>query len=173
MRGVYSACNPRVQFSTFPCHRSVHVWHLLSATRLGVEDRLEVLSVSAGAFSAAPPISWQSRDSISTVAPPCSFGLSQRIEWPNTVEIESRDCQRYGRFYRHLERKISWAHSVVISRLNTPSCAFCGIKPRRRPKRLSVLSRFAVALAFSAGIIIISASSSSAFWKTCFSFVKR
>ena len=40
-----------------------------------------------------PLISWQSRDSISTVAPHCSFGLLNRIAWHNTVEIESRDCQ--------------------------------------------------------------------------------
>ena len=40
-----------------------------------------------------PLISWQSRDSISTVAPPCSFRLLNRIECHNAVEIESPDCQ--------------------------------------------------------------------------------
>ena len=40
-----------------------------------------------------PLISWQSRDPISAVAPPCSFGLLYRTEWHKTVEIESRDCQ--------------------------------------------------------------------------------
>ena len=38
-------------------------------------------------------ISWQSRDSISTVAPACSLGFSNRTEWHHTVEIEPRDCQ--------------------------------------------------------------------------------
>ena len=37
-------------------------------------------------------ISGQSRDSISTVAPHGSFGLLNRIEWHNTVEIKSGDC---------------------------------------------------------------------------------
>ena len=38
-------------------------------------------------------LSWQSRDSISTVAPPLLFGLLNRTEWHNPVEIESRGCQ--------------------------------------------------------------------------------
>ena len=40
-----------------------------------------------------PLISWQSHDSISTVAPHWSFGLLNRVEWHSTVEIKSRDCQ--------------------------------------------------------------------------------
>ena len=40
-----------------------------------------------------PLISCQSRNSISTVAPSWSFGLLNSIEWRNTVEIKSRDCQ--------------------------------------------------------------------------------
>ena len=44
-------------------------------------------------FTVDPFISWQSRDSISTVAPSCLFGLLSRTAWHNTVEIESRECQ--------------------------------------------------------------------------------
>ena len=36
--------------------------------------------------------SWQSRDSICTVAPHESVGLLNRIEWHNAVEMESRHC---------------------------------------------------------------------------------
>ena len=38
-------------------------------------------------------MSGQSRDSISTGALHWSFELLNRMEWHNTVEIESRDCQ--------------------------------------------------------------------------------
>ena len=43
-------------------------------------------------YTVEPLISWQSRDSISTVALHWSFGLLDRKEWRDTVEIESRDC---------------------------------------------------------------------------------
>ena len=40
-----------------------------------------------------PLTSSQSRDSISTVAPPCPMALFNGTEWHHTVEIESCDCQ--------------------------------------------------------------------------------
>ena len=44
-------------------------------------------------YKEEPLIPWQSRDSIPTVAPSCSLGLLNRIEWHSIVEIQSRDCQ--------------------------------------------------------------------------------
>ena len=38
-------------------------------------------------------LDWQSRDSISIVAPSRLFGLLNRTKWHHTVEIESPDCQ--------------------------------------------------------------------------------
>ena len=46
-----------------------------------------------GIYTVETHISWQSRDSISTLAPPWSFGLLHHIEQHDTVEIESCDCQ--------------------------------------------------------------------------------
>ena len=58
-----------------------------------------------------PLIPWQSRDSMSTVAPPCSFGLLNRIDWHNTIEIESRDRQGYERFYCGVELHVMQKYS--------------------------------------------------------------
>ena len=44
-----------------------------------------------------PLMSWQSRDSISTVAPPCSFRTFECPEWHSTVEITW--LSRYERCY--------------------------------------------------------------------------
>ena len=54
---------------------------------------LEMRSVWLWGYTVESFISGQSRYSISTVAPHWSFGLLNRVEWRNTVEIKSRDCQ--------------------------------------------------------------------------------
>ena len=70
-----------------------------------VNSRLEAHAVVEKTELQQNLIPWQSRDSMSTVAPLCSFALLSRMERPNTGEIESRDTawgtwlSRYERFH--------------------------------------------------------------------------